>query len=153
MTVAVRTVAVALLALALAAAPALADTFYRGRTSQHFRASMRVKDDGQIARVKLRHRARCRGRRYWAGPRREGFTSVPDDPITRRGNRFFDGPTRVSGREGRLRHRLVGSLRGRFRSNGRVTAVFRFRARTYRRGRLIGDCRAKVRLRLHRVSG
>ena len=136
----------------VAAQPALADMMYRGRTSQHYRASMRVLGDGTIARIRLRHRSRCTGRGYWAGPIRESFINGARDPIVRHGRRFHDGPSRDVEREGKLRHVLRGSIRGRFLRHRRVTAVFHFHSRTYRRKKLIDTCHAKVRLKLKRVS-
>jgi len=138
--------------LLVGAPPALADTMYRGTTSQGYRASMNVLTDGTIQYVQLRHRAPCRRRGFRYGPRTDHYRTVPDDPIERDGDRFSDGPSGGSTvRQGKGRNRLRYVLNGRFLDDGRVVGSQRFRARIYRRGELIDVCRATVRFTLRPV--
>jgi hypothetical protein len=129
------------LALAVAlliCAPAVADArVWRGETTQGRGVSVRTGDEGEVERVRVGWKARCRNGSYTS----RTYFKVPFD---------MSGTTAFEDAGSYRSRRLRGGFRGHHRvhvqgtlAGDRWTGTFRVRTRVTRRGRTVDRCRLK----------
>jgi hypothetical protein len=102
------------------------DGTYRGKTSQGYKAVVKVKG-GVVQSVNLPWVGKCRDKRFRWGPiKRSRWTNDPKEPIEQSGNRFSDAGrvTRdVKGEHSVTEAHLKGRFSGRRVSGTQVTKV------------------------------
>jgi hypothetical protein len=133
-------------ATALCALPAVADAAMRkatGKTSQRLPAVVWVRDDGSVALVKVKYRARCRA----PGFRSSGVMYYRDNerkPFVRNGAQFSDGGKFEDTIRG-VRTVFNTSMSGAPSADGGFEGNFRVQTRYYRKGKRIDFCQTGVR--------
>ena len=141
-----RTFLTALAAAALipaGVATAMTDGTYRGRTSQGYKAVLKVQG-GKVQSVSLPWVGHCRNKRFRWGPvKHNTWTNVPEDPIEQQGDSFSDGG-RTRGHYHGARWVTTAHLKGHFDGNrvsGTQSMTVRYRGKDGKRD----FCGAKVR--------
>jgi hypothetical protein len=133
-------------ATALCALPAVANAAMRkatGKTSQRLPAVVWVRDDGSVALVKVKYRARCRA----PGFRSSGVMYYRDNerkPFVRNGAQFSDGGKFEDTIRG-VRTVFNTSMSGAPSADGGFEGNFRVQTRYYRKGKRIDFCQTGVR--------
>jgi hypothetical protein len=133
-------------ATALCALPAVANAAMRkakGKTSQRLPALVWVRDDGSVALVKVKYRARCRA----PGFRSSGVMYYRDNerkPFVRSGAQFSDGGKFEDTIRG-VRTVFNTSMSGAPSADGGFEGNFRVQTRYYRKGKRIDFCQTGVR--------
>jgi hypothetical protein len=133
-------------ATALCALPAVANAAMRkatGKTSQRLPALVWVRDDGSVALVKVKYRARCRA----PGFRSSGVMYYRDNerkPFVRNGAQFSDGGKFEDTIRG-VRTVFNTSMSGAPSADGGFEGNFRVQTRYYRKGKRIDFCQTGVR--------
>jgi hypothetical protein len=133
-------------ATALCALPAVANAAMRkatGKTSQRLPALVWVRDDGSVALVKVKYRARCRA----PGFRSSGVMYYRDNerkPFVRNGAQFSDGGKFEDTIRG-VRTVFNTSMSGVPSADGGFEGNFRVQTRYYRKGKRIDFCQTGVR--------
>jgi hypothetical protein len=133
-------------ATALCALPAVANAAMRkatGKTSQRLPVVVWVRDDGSVALVKVKYRARCRA----PGFRSSGVMYYRDNerkPFVRNGAQFSDGGKFEDTIRG-VRTVFNTSMSGAPSADGGFEGNFRVQTRYYRKGKRIDFCQTGVR--------
>jgi hypothetical protein len=133
-------------AVALCALPAAASAAMRkatGKTSQRLPALVWVRDDGSVALVKVKYRARCRA----PGFRSSGVMYYRDNerkPFVRNGAQFSDSGKFEETSRG-VRTVFTTSMSGGPSADGGFEGNFRVQTRYYRKGKRFDFCQTGVR--------
>jgi hypothetical protein len=136
-------VLIAAMACALPAATNAAMRKAAGKTSQGLAALVWVRDDGSVALVKVKYKARCRA----PGFRSSGVMYFRDNerkPFVRSGAQFSDGGKFEETIRG-VRTVFNTSMSGGPSADGGFEGNFRVTTRYYRKGKRIDFCQTGVR--------
>jgi hypothetical protein len=146
-----KTLAVPLaVGLILALAPtASADIWFRGKSGQDRRVTLRTDDAGTLERFGISWRAPCRkpGYRY----RNWSAFIPPFDSVTH--DRFVDAGHYHQRLGGGIRAILYPRVAGNRTSDSRWRGIFRMRVRVFRGSRQIDRCYMRTRWRVRQLTG
>jgi hypothetical protein len=147
--------ALAALVSAATAAAAIAPTpgRYRGKTSQHRFASMRVAKGGHVHTVKLRWLAKCDEPGYVWGVDQTTWSDEVGGGIEQEGDHFSDGGTYTEEGAHGNSGRITANIKGHFTSASRAQGRFFIKVDARKNGKHVDWCRAKGRWHVSRKGG
>jgi hypothetical protein len=123
-------------AVAPSAATAQSEVLYEGRTSQDRPIRLAATPEGQVKRVWLRWKVRCRRQGTMTG---RGYF---DTSIEQQGNQFTGGATHRLPRQDGMRPILTTRIEGTIEPGSGAQGIARFVLRFRRNGRQVDYCRS-----------